>query len=251
MNVRTFAVLCLAAFAVPTVPRTAAAQSRPAARAVISVNGAFQPTEHPFTDRLNFDVNRETGSTTVRYPGESGVAIDAGVSADIWRNLGVGVAVSRFASDETAGTESQLPHPFFFGMPRQLAADVSGLRRTELAVHTAFVYRLPTARQLRVALFAGPSFMNVEQDTIVSIEYDESFPFDTVTFRSARQRKSTGSAVTFNAGADIGWMFTRHLGIGGLARFAEATVDLDLGEGRTQSVTAGGFSAGAGIRLAF
>jgi hypothetical protein len=246
---RVFPLACLATLAVHATAPPAAAQ--PAPRIVVSINGTFQTTKHPFTDRLNFDVNRETGSTTVRYPGATGATIDAGVLADIWRNIGVGVAVSRFASDETAGTDSQLPHPFFFNMPRELAAEVGGLRRTEFAVHTAFVYRLPTPRALRVALFAGPSFVNVEQDTIVSIDYDESFPFDTVTFRSARQRKSTGSAVTFNAGADVAWMFTRHFGVGGLARFAEATLDLDLGEGRTQSVSAGGFTGGAGIRVAF
>jgi hypothetical protein len=246
---RALPLLCLTTLALNAAPLPAAAQPTP--RAMVSINGTFQSTKHPFNDRFDFDLNHETGSTTVRYPGETGVAFDVGVLVDVWRNLGVGVAVSRFAGDESGVTESELPHPFFFDTPRTLAAEVSGLRRTELAIHTAFVYRLPTGRGVRVALFGGPSFMNLEQDTVASVEYDEAFPFDTVTFRRARQRQSTGSAVTFNAGADVAWMFSRHFGIGGLARFAEATLDLDLGDGRTQSVSAGGFSGGAGIRVAF
>jgi hypothetical protein len=247
--VRALPLACVTTLALHAAPSLVAAQ--PTERAVIFVNGAFQPTKHAFTDRFTYDVNRETGSTAVQYPGETGVVIDAGVSAGIWRNLGVQVAVSRFAHEETASTESQLPHPFFFNMPRQLAADASGLQRTELAVHTGLVVRLPVSRALRVALFGGPSFMNVEQDTVTAIDYDERFPFDAVTFRDARQQKSTGSAVTFNVGADIAWMFTHHFGIGGVARFAEATLDIDVGEGRTQRVSAGGFTGGAGVRISF
>jgi hypothetical protein len=247
--VRRLPLVCLAVLVSHAAPFSATAQ--PVERAMISVNAAFQPTNHPFNDRLTFDVNRETGTTSARYPGEAGLVIDAGLSVGVWRNLGVGVAVSRFAADQVATTESDVPHPFFFNTPRQVVGEVTGLRRTELAVHADLVYRLPVGRAIRVALFAGPSFMQVEQDTITSIEYDESFPFDTATFRGAQQRRSSGSGVTFNAGADVAWMFTRHIGVGGIARFAEADFDLDLGDARSQRISAGGFSGGGGLRFVF
>lgn len=233
------------------VASAAPALAQPVPRVTISVNGGYQPTTHAFTDRLTFDVNRETGTTTARYPGDAGLVIDAGVAIGLWRQLGVGVAVSRLAVDETSTTESDIPHPFFFNTPRHVTGDVSGLRRTELGVHADVVYRGPISRTIAIALFAGPSFMRVERDTITAVEYDESFPFDVATFRRGATRRSDASGVTFNAGADVSWMLTRHVGVGGMARFAEATVDLDLGESRTQRVSVGGFTAGLGVRIAF
>jgi hypothetical protein len=229
----------------------APALAQPIPRVTISVNGGYQAAEHPLTDRLRFDVNRETGTTTARYPGDAGLVVDAGVAVGLWRQFGVGVAVSRLAFDETSTTESDIPHPFFFNTPRHIEADVNGLRRTELGVHADVVYRGPLSPTIAIALFAGPSFMRTERDTITAIEYDESFPFDVATFRRGATRRSDASGVTFNAGADVSWMVTRHVGVGGMARFAEATVDLDLGESRTQRVTVGGFTAGAGVRIAF
>jgi hypothetical protein len=246
---RTLAVISVAVLAVCAAPPHAVAQ--PLERVTIFVNGAYQVTTHPFNDRLTFDVNRETGTTTTRYPGDAGLVIDGGLTVGLWKNLGAGVAVSRFAIDEAASTESDIPHPFHFTTPRRVAGEVSGLRRTELGVHVNVVYRGPITRTIRVAVFGGPSFMRVEQDTVAAIAYDESFPFDTATFRGASQRRSTASGVTFNAGADVSWMLTRHFGLGGLARFAEATVDLDLGESRTQSVSVGGLTTGLGVRIAF
>jgi hypothetical protein len=248
VTVRSPAIGVLAALGVVSaVP----ALAQPSQRVTISVNGGYQPTKHPFTDRLTFDVNRETGTTTARYPGDAGLVVDAGVAVGLWRQFGVGVAVSRLALDETSSTETDIPHPFFFNTPRHVTADVNGLRRTELGVHADVIYRGPISRTIAVALFAGPSFLRVERDTITAIEYDESFPFDVATFRRGATRRGNASGVTFNAGADLSWMLSRHVGIGGMARFAEATVDLDLGESRTERVSVGGFTAGLGVRIAF
>ena len=80
--------------------------------------------------------------------------------------------------------------------------------------------------------------------------YDETYPFDTATFRSATTRRSKASVTGFNAGADLQWMFGRHIGLGGMVRFTRGSVDLTTENDRRISVRAGGVQAG-GLRIGF
>jgi hypothetical protein len=159
--------------------------------------------------------------------------------------------VSYFTRDDIASTTSSVPHPFFFDTPREVVGDATGVKRTETAAHVQAQYLINTGGRLRIVLSAGPSFFNVEQDLVSEIIVNETYPFDTAAFGSAVKAAAKGSAVAFNAGADVMWMFGRTVGAGGLIRFSKATVDLDAPNNRTLSVDAGGFFAGGGIRFVF
>lgn len=244
---RGVTVLVFAALA-GAAPSEAFAQPRN--RVFIAVNAAAQPTKNPFTDRFDFDANREIGTTDVEYPVTGGLIVDGSIAVRLWGDLAAGVAVSHFTRDDTVATSSRVPHPFFFDMPRELAGDAT-VTRTERAVHVQAVYRFVVRAPVEVTLFAGPSFVTVEQDLVSAVEYDETFPFDTVTFRRAQAASFSGSAIGINAGVDLAWMFSRHVGVGGLARIARASVDVDVPGGRTKTLDAGGFTAGGGLRIAF
>lgn len=244
---RTPTLLLVAAL---TCGAAADALAQPQERVAISVNGAVQTTRHPFSDRFDFQVNRETGNTEAEYPVEGDLVIDGSVVIRLWKNLGAGVAVSQFTRDETVTTRSNIPHPFFFGTLRELTGDAS-VTRTERGIHVHAAYTVPLVQSLRLTIFAGPSFIRVEQDVVSSVQYDESFPFDTPTFRRADVTRVSGDAVGFNAGADVAWMFTRNIGIGGVARFARATVDVDFPGPRAKSLDAAGFTGGGGLRIVF
>ena len=248
MTARTLVILGVAAACSAGAAQPAAAQPRD--RFAIAVNGMAQTTRNPFTDRLELEINRETASTDVTYPADGGLLADASVAVRLWRNLGAGIAVSQFTRDERAGTASRIPHPFFFGRPRELDGEAAATR-TERAVHALAILRFAPVRRLIVMVSAGPSFVTLEQDAVTSVEYDETFPYDAATFRRAPTRRASGSAAGINAGADIAWMFTRHVGIGAAARVARATIDLELAPGRSRALDAGGFSGGGGIRIAF
>jgi hypothetical protein len=245
--VRTAATILLVS-AATLAPSSTNAQTAP--RVFVSVNGAQQTTRHSFADSFGFEVNRETGTTRAEYPIDGGLVVDGSVAVRVWRNLAAGVAFSNFTRDDPAETESEIPHPFFFDMPRGVAGSVD-TRRTERAIHVQASYRVPVSRAIEVSFFGGPSFFRLEQDIVTDIEYDEAFPFDTAEFRRARTRTVDGSALGFNAGVDVAWMFSRHVGVGGLARFASASADVELGPGRARGLDAGGFTGGGGLRLAF
>jgi hypothetical protein len=245
--VRTPTLLVAAAL---TCGAAAEALAQPQERVAISVNGAIQTTKNPFSDRFDFPVNRDTGSTETEYPVKGDLVIDGSVVIRLWKNLGAGVAVSQFTRDETVTTTSEIPHPFFFDTLREVSGDAS-VTRTERGIHVHAAYTVPLVRSLRLTIFAGPSFIRVEQAVVSNVQYDESFPFDTATFRRAETTRVSGDAVGFNAGADVAWMFTRNVGIGGLARFARATVDVDFPGSRPKSLEAGGFAGGGGLRIVF
>ena len=110
---------------------------------------------------------------------------------------------------------------------------------------------LPLTHWFHLLLSGGPSFFNVSQDLVTRVEYTHAFPFDTATFRSATTDGDSGSAVGFNAGADVTWMFSRLAGVGGGFRYAKAEVDLTASEGNGVAVDVGGFQALGGLRIAF
>jgi opacity protein-like surface antigen len=241
-------VLCAALLVCGAVP-SAAQVSNP--RVFISVNGGIQPAQSDLSDRFTFDAELETASVDVDYPFEQATIIDVGGAVRFWKRLAAGVAVSSYSRDGSAAVDASIPHPFFFEQPREVTGDAIDITRSETAVHAQLMYIVTTGDRLRVLVSAGPSRIAVEQDIVTGVRYDESFPFDTATFRSAATRSFTGSKIGFNVGADVGYMFTRMFGVGGMVRFSRADMDLDGPDNRSISVQAGGVQAGAGIRVVF
>jgi hypothetical protein len=243
-----FAAIVVAAAMLSASPAAAQTWSE---RVLISVNGAYQPTKNDFSDRFEFQKNLETGTTDVDYPVKGGFVFDAGASFRFWKNLAAGVSVSSFTRDDIASTTSSIPHPFFFQQPRTVTGDATGVKRTETAVHVQAVYLVNPGGKLRMAFSGGPTFFTLEQDLVTEVTVTETYPYDTAAFASADKRRESGSTVTFNVGADVMWMLSRNVGVGGLVRFSPASVDLDAPNNRTISVDAGGVYAGGGLRLLF
>jgi Outer membrane protein beta-barrel domain len=220
-------------------------------RVHVSVNAGVLSGTQDFTDRFEFEENLETGSTSVDYRVQGGFTFEAGLGYRIWKGLGAGASVSFFSSDNAAATTSRVPHPFFFNQPREVVGDATDIGRSETGVHIQAMYLLNPAGPLRVVLSGGPSFFSITQDVVTSVNVVETFPYDTAEFGSADRQEESGSAVGFNVGADVFWMFNRQFGVGGLFRFSRASIDLDAPDGRQLPVDAGGVFAGGGIRLVF
>jgi Outer membrane protein beta-barrel domain len=228
-------------------PAPAAAQSP---RFTIAVNGGYQPSTTSFDDRFTFDLNRETATTDVSYPVDAGPLFDGGVGIRLWKGLGAGLAFTRFSVDGEVEVTAALPHPLFFQRNRDVSGESDGLTRSESGVHIQAQYHLPPFGQLQVVLSGGPSILDIKQSLVTGVNYTEEFPYDTTSFVGVDSRQVAGTATGFNVGADFQWLFTHHVGVGGLLRFTRAKVDLEV-DSRTVQVDAGGFQVGGGLRLAF
>jgi hypothetical protein len=229
-------------------PIPAAAQPLP--RFLISVNGGYQPSTTSFSDRFTFDLNRETASVASDYPVDAGTLFDAGGAIRLWKGLAAGLAFSRFSVDSTVQASATLPHPLFFQRNRTVSGETSGLTREETAIHIQAQYWLPPFGGVHVALAGGPSVLDIQQSIVTDVNFTEEFPYDTASYVGVDSRRVAGTATGFNVGADLRWMFTRNLGVGGLVRYTHATVDLTQNN-RSVQVDAGGMQVGGGVRVSF
>jgi hypothetical protein len=232
------------------LPHEAAAQGRPwPGRAVVSVNGGIQPTSTTFADRFSFDLYQEQATVDADYRVRSAPVFDGGVIIRLWRGLGAGVAVSRFTDRRDAQIEASLPHPFFDEQHRQIEGQ-ERVRRNETGVHVQAAWMIQATNTLRVIVAAGPSYVSAEQSFATDVRFSEEYPFDAAEYAGAAVGRETKSAVGFNAGADIMWTFSRHVGVGGLLRFTRASMTVTPG-GRSIELEAGGLHAGGGLRVLF
>ena len=216
----------------------------------ISANGLFQATSNDFDDRATVRVNAENGRFDTDYDVGGGPAFDVSGGVVVWQQrLAVGVGLTRFATSTTTTINAHIPHPFFFNQARSVTGEFEG-DRSELAVHIQARWLAPVSDKLLLTIFGGPSFFQVEQTIVNDIVYTESYPFDTAPFSRAIADEQSESKIGFNVGGDFAYYFSNLVGVGGIAQYSAATVDMAVPSG-TADVKAGGLQVGGGLRLRF
>jgi hypothetical protein len=243
-------LVATSAFAQGT-PAPRKAPGPPKDRGFISLGAGVQAMAGTLSDTFDYPLNAETASVEARYKQKTAPLFDGGVGVHLWKKkVGIMVSGSRSSASGTADIDAQIPHPFFDNQNRHVTGEAQGLTRTETAAHVDLYY-LKTSGRWRLLLAAGPSYFNVEQETVTEVTVDEVYPYDTATFRGVTTRRGTGSAVGFNAAGDLGWMFSRSLGAGVLLRYQAGTVSVNADGGRDVSSDVGGLQASAGVRIRF
>ena len=215
------------------------------------VNAGYQGTTNAFTSTWSYPSNQETASVTAGYSVKPAVLIDVAGGARLWRDLSIGVAVSRYHRADLASLSASVPHPFYFNQPRSFQASTAGPERTETAVHLQAMWTFAAASRIQVGVFGGPSVFRVSQVTISAVNFAEAYPYDTVTLGNVSMKTQAASKATFNAGVDLTWLVYKQIGIGGMVRFSGVNVGFTEADGTALPVKAGGLQAGAGLRVRF
>lgn len=236
--------------AAPATAQTPSAARRPDS-VVISVSGGAQQSASDLSDHFSFAKNQETQTVDVKYPMKPSGLVDIGASFRVWKGLAFGAAFSRASGSGSVEVTSSVPHPFFFNQPRIVTGTESGIQHAENGFHLQVQYIVPASDSVRVIVGGGPSWVNVEQEAVTDLTVTESYPFDTAAFGGAVTKTTKASAMGYNAGVDVTWMFARSIGVGGLVRYTRADVDLEPAAGRTLGMKAGGVQGAAGIRFVF
>jgi hypothetical protein len=231
-------------------PGAAVRASAQTPRIVIAASGGVQSSAPALSDHFTFESSVETATVDVKYPTKAAVLADAGIGVRLWKRIGVGLAVSHATRGGAAEVDARVPHPFLFEHPRTVSGSQSGITTAETAAHFQLLYSVEAARRITLVLSGGPSIIQIEQEFVTDVAYSESYPFDAATFTSAGTRRASASALSFNAGADVRWMFARSAGVGVLVRYSRGTVDPEGAEG-SLTTRGGGVQAGFGLRLAF
>ena len=220
-------------------------------RVFIDINGGLQATSTAFTDNIVFTEFVEQGDFDATYAVDSGSIIDIGGGVRLPMNLGIGIGFSRFEKSHDARVDARIPHPFFFNRDRSISGSAPNLTRMETAVHVQLRWFAPSRSRVALSFFGGPTFFNVTQGLVTAVGFSQSYPFDVAVFTSAATNEQSKSAVGYNVGADVGFFFSRHVGVGALVRFSGASIDLVAEDAGRVAVDTGGFHAGGGLRLRF
>lgn len=239
----------------PSLPAASQAGAKPPAktpkgwtdRAYLSVGGVYQAGVPAFSDELSYTEYVEQSTVTTDYPSTKGWAYDFGGAMKLWRSLAIGASVTVATRSDDGSVNATIPHPFYFNSGRAISGTAS-LERTEDAVHLFALWGIPVGRQVLIVVGGGPSFFYLKQSLVRGVSYSHSYPFDTATFSSASVEQPSAWAVGYGASADIAYYFSSHVGIGGVVRYARATVSLPSKDSTT-SVDAGGFEGGLGLRV--
>lgn len=197
---------------------------------------------------------REISTGAVAYPVLPTVkGLKGGIT--FGRTFAVGVNLDFINYEQTAGLAISIPHPLFFNRPGTDVAVSEVLDRKDRNVDIRAVYIAPTPQEWSVQVFGGPTYLSVKEDRIGGILYNQSAPAsgaNNVTITSTLKDTVSGSTWGFNVGADVGYFFTRHVGLGGQVSANRGTVTLtDPFVDDDVDRSAGHVTFGGGLRLRF
>jgi hypothetical protein len=241
----------------------ATAQPAPTDRIIVRLDSGWRPASRTFADTRVFTAHLEQGQFAADYELKDGGVVDGGISLRLWRNLAVGFDVSNFRTIHDARIDSEVPHPFFFDLPRTTDGRAGGLERRELGLHLRAMWISQITDWLAVSVFAGPSIIAATQDLVSAVQHTEvDFPFSQIVFSGHTVNSQSETTRGLNGGIEID-SFVLHrlpflrnfevmerIGVGLLIRYVRGTVMLPVDNDPIE-VDLGGLQITSGVRFRF
>ena len=240
----------------PTMAQT------PEARWYVSGDLGFQTTKLAaiLTEPITFERFAESGELTRDIESDRQPTLHVAAGVRVWRNLGLRFGFSQFTRTDDAQLSVSIPHPFFFDRHRRFSQP-SELVQRERSVDVHALWMVHRGDRVAFSLFGGPTVYRAKIDVAGVQTREEEYPFEDspVTGIVSFQRRPT--SVGYGVGADLAVFFTRHVGIGWLARYNRASSRVAAGDngffatllGRpvTTDVRFGGANVAGGLRFRF
>jgi len=222
-------------------------------RLAFYVNLGYQLGSEELQQRLKIGAYGEDARFLTTHDTVGGPGIDLGGSLNVWQRLSVGASYTQTMGSDTAAITGTVPHPILMKSDRTIATRALDLTREERSVHmyVAWLIDLPIEK-VDVRVMGGPSYFNLTQDVVTGVVVSEvGGPlFESVSV----DRIVTGGLIRNgwggHVGADVSYMFTDAVGIGGVVRFTRGAVKLPVGDSNVL-VTVGGLQMGGGARFRF
>ena len=223
-------------------------------RVAVHVNAAFQPSPDELRPAFSFRAYGEDARFQALHGFKASVLVDAGGHIRVWWQLSIGVSYTELSDSDSTVVTGTVPHPLLFNSDRAIQPRTLSLEHRERAAHiqAAWVLQIPNNERLRITVSGGPSFFNVTQGVVTGIRVSEAGgpPFSAVNVDQVSTADVTRNAWGAHIGADVAYMLTDYVGVGGFVRFSRATVDVSS-SGSDLSLDVGGVQTGGGIRFRF
>ena len=200
----------------------------------------YDPLSHPPSDPIQ--------RYGVDYVTPDGPAFDLGGGMRVWRNLSVGLAVSRF--------DAVVRHAIYRLDPSAQRGTMVHLDHRQLGYHLQASWVVRVADRLDVALFAGPSVFRVRYGRAADVEIadDASVPMSDFAccpgLIGVTAQDVTDRLPGYSFGFDFTVRLTDRIGLGLLARVTGSTGSSRHG-GDGPLPVAGGSHIGIGARVRF
>jgi hypothetical protein len=244
----------------PNAPRTGATGDK---KIWIDVNlGGAQSAQGAQAFTLATTVFREPAAFGSAYGQPSrGVDFDFGGGYMVTPMWGVGLSITNTGDKKAAGLAATIPHPTIFNAASTGAGvTLTELERAEgaLNIQLAVVPRMARVLSDRTSLrlFAGPTYFRLSRQMVEDVQYTQQYAvlssLNIISIVGSDARVVEGTGWGFHAGADVGYFFSRHAGVGGTLRFSRGSVEMaePLSE-KPAKMTTGGTQFGGGVRLRF
>jgi hypothetical protein len=214
-------------------------------RGFVSVNFGGQTQARTSVVSGAFGLYDETATFESTIGVGSAGLFDISGGAKVWKNLGVGLAFSRYADVSSADVTMTIPDPLVFDRPVTTTANVSDLNHSENAVHVSAIWMLPMSDKIDVMVFGGPSFFSLNKDIVTGFTVQQN----TQTVSSITTDEKSGSGTGAHFGFDVSYRIIKNLAAGMLIRYGSASVNVSEVSGG--KVDVGGFNYGFGVRVIF
>ncbi|HYE85726.1 MAG TPA: hypothetical protein VEA16_05195, partial [Vicinamibacterales bacterium] len=241
------AVLLISALVTPALAQRAPLPFR----GTIEFGGDYRGAPPTIRATSSPTINAEPATLSTSHKVAAAPGVRAGVSWQVWKQLAAGVTISRSSSSVDGSVTATVAHPFSFNRPRHTESAISGLSRKDLLIAAQVRGRFPVSRRVVASVFAGPVWASVTQSVITSIDYSESYPYDSIEFRSAQTARAAKKTMTFGGGADLAYFFMNRVGVGAGIAYAGGRIELPAIGGRTVKTNVGGVDANVGVRVRF
>lgn len=216
----------------------------------ILASGGFHGSTTSFGNVSTFTEFLEQARLSRNYSSNTGPVFEFGGIYSITSNFGIMGSFELFNGDNDSAFERVLPHPLLFNQDRVVSGDVPGLSYSERAVHLDAVFTQDSG-SFTVDVFGGPTLFFTKTELLDRVNTSSSYPFDQASLVGTDAVELDDNPIGFNVGAALTYKVNQTFGIAFQARFSRATVSAAQNDGSTVEFDAGGFRAGAGIRLAF
>ena len=230
------------------------AQSALSGRVQILANGAYQASSEELRQSFSQRAYGEDALFEAVHDIKGGAMLDFGGSIRVYRELSIGAIYTDLDQAGSATLTGSVPHPILFNSDRAITPQTVSLAHRERTTHIFAAWRVPISQidGLDVSVYGGPSYVNLTQGLIHDVGVAEAGgpPFASVNVTEVQVEEQVVNGWGAHVGADVTYMFTSAVGLGGFVRFSSGSIDVPA-EAGTISVTVGGVQTGGGIRLRF
>src|SRR5260221_9628557 len=136
------------------------------------VRGGGQPTASSFPDGFGVPLYQEPEKVSIDYPGKGGALVAASGGYRVWRQLAIGVGLTRSSRRAQAAVDARLPHPFFDNQIRDVRGTTPATRG-EVGAHLLVGWMQPPTVRFRALFTAGPPGRAVTRTRVTASKLPE------------------------------------------------------------------------------